>query len=71
MDKVLFNPGATVTLKQDIDNKPTMVVDSVDKSSVDGSIKLLGITCMWFNTKMELQKKRFSSKDLELIKDVY
>lgn len=65
MEKVYFQPGEVVTLKQDVDNKPVMIVKSVDKIAMGGAKPdLLGITCMWFSTTKELQKERFSTKDL-------
>ena len=64
-NKTYYQPGDTVTLKQDIQNKPLMVVKSIDKASrLDSGPELIGVTCMWFNTKMELQSSRFSTKDL-------
>ena len=64
-EKIYFQPGEVVELRQDIDNKPLMIIKSVDKST-DGTSApgLLGITCIWFNTLMELQSARFSTKDL-------
>ena len=60
-----FAPGDVVTLKQDIGNKPDMVVKSVDRiSDMHEKPRLLGITCQWFNTRHELQTARFSTKDL-------
>jgi len=71
-DKVFFTPGDVVTLKQDIANKPEMIVKTVDKTSFrdsdpscrDNKPILFGITCMWFTTTMEIQEKRFNTKDL-------
>jgi len=61
----LFSPGDTVTLRQELDNKPVMVVKSVDRiSDMHEKPRLLGITCQWFNKNQELQTARFSTKDL-------
>lgn len=66
-EKVFFSPGEVVTLKQDLPNKPKMVVKSVDKEVMrtDGHRPMLfGITCMWFKTDGTLLSERFSTKDL-------
>jgi len=64
-ESIFFSPGDVVMLKQDIGNQPQMIVKSIDKTvlSVEKP-KLLGVTCMWFNTLQELQTARFSTKDL-------
>ena len=73
-DKIFLSPGEVVTLKQDIPNKPLMVVvrketyifkygEYVKKKPV-----LLGIRCMWFTTDGTLQEAVFSTKDLQLVK---
>ena len=67
-DKIYYQPGEVVELRQDVSNKPTMVVKSVDKTTVGIKVPgLLGITCMWFNVKHELQTARFSTKDLQRV----
>ncbi len=64
-DRIYFQPGDTVELKQNVDNKPVMIVKSIDKvARGDSAPELLGVTCMWFNTNAELQTARFSTKDL-------
>lgn len=69
-DRVFFNPGDLVTLKKDVDSKPSkMLVSTVDKirrgsQEVDKD-RLLGITCVWFTSGGEVQKFRFDSKDLK------
>lgn len=61
-----FSPGDTVVLKQPVSNKPIMIVKTIDRvAEVHDKPKLLGVTCMWFNTKHELQTARFSTKDLD------
>ena len=68
-DDLFFAPGDTVEIRQDISNKPKMIVKSVDRvSTLQEKPKLLGITCSWFNVKQELQTARFSTKDLIHIK---
>lgn len=67
-DKVYFVPGDVVTIKHDIANKPEMLVQTVDKSTIhsDKGI-LLGVTCIWFSKDMVLQKNRFSTKDIKKV----
>lgn len=73
---IFFNPGDVVTLKQDIPNKPIMIVikkvTSIFKHDPnkieDRKSTLKGIKCMWFTTDHLYQEGIFSTKDLELIK---
>lgn len=66
--KTYYQPGDTVVVRQNVSNKPEMVVKSIDKMSrVDSGPELIGVTCMWFNTLMEVQSARFSTKDLERV----
>ena len=70
-ESLFFSPGDVVELKQALSNKPIMVIKSIDKSDgPDGKLKLLGITCMWFNTLLELQTARFNTKDLRKYESV-
>jgi hypothetical protein len=65
-DDIFFSPGDTVTLRQELSNKPTMIVKTIDRmSEMHEKPKLLGITCIWFNSNQELQTARFSTKDLK------
>lgn len=67
-EKVFFTPGDVVVLRQDIPNKPEMVVSTVDKSTFkDGKSVLFGVTCFWFTDAKEVQEKRFNTKDLKHI----
>lgn len=71
-EKVFFVPGDVVTIKQDIYNKPLMVVKSVDKATIrkrgadnePSKSTLFGITCFWFTEQSQLQESRFNTKDL-------
>ena len=64
-DTTFFSPGDVVELKQNVMNKPQMIVKSIDKTALSADKpKLLGVTCMWFNLNQELQTARFSTKDL-------
>ena len=67
MQKVFFNPGDTVVVRQDILNRPIMVVKSVDKIKArsDDRPQLFGITCFWFSADGIYQVQRFNTKDLE------
>lgn len=67
--KVYFQPGEVVTLRQDIPNKPIMIVVRKESSmfknqnnSNDNSLK--GIRCRWFTTTGEFQENVFNTKDL-------
>jgi uncharacterized protein YodC (DUF2158 family) len=67
-NKVFFLPGDVVTIKQDLPNKPTMLVNRKVKKTV--RIKdtkndyLQGILCRWFTTAGEVQEEIFNTKDL-------
>lgn len=72
---VYFNPGDRVQLKQDIPNKPIMLVIRKEtsifkhdqKRLIDKKPILIGIRCRWFTTDGTLQEAIFSTKDLQLI----
>lgn len=70
-DKRYLQPGDIVTLKQDIPNKPIMIVVrkelNVFKDQAAG-IALKGIRCRWFTTTGALQEMVASTKDLVLVK---
>ena len=71
-DKIFLNPGEIVTLKQDIPNKPVMIVIKKETSVFKHDNKrlndkkpiLIGIRCRWFTTTGQLQEATFSTKDL-------
>lgn len=67
-DKIYFNAGDVVQLKQDIPNKPIMVVvrkeTSLFRNKEDRRSILKGIRCRWFTTTGELQENVFNTKDL-------
>lgn len=66
-EKMFFRPGDIVTLRQDISNKPKMVVvrkeTTLFKDSYQ-STQLRGIRCRWFTTTGELQEATWNTKDL-------
>lgn len=71
-NKQFFLPGNIVTLRQDIPNKPTMiVVKKVTKTiRITPEIKndfFQGILCRWFTTTGEIQECIFNTKDLQLL----
>lgn len=72
-DIIYFNPGDCVQLKQDIPNKPTMIVvkkeTSIFKHDKDKLKKpaLIGIRCRWFTSEGKIQEAVFNTKDLKLI----
>ena len=74
-DKVYFNAGDVVQLKQDIPNKPTMIVVKKETSLFKHDSKRLedkrpilkGIRCRWFTSTGELQESVFNTKDLQKI----
>lgn len=68
---IYFNPGDVVVLKQDIPNKPVMIVVKKgtslfkhDRKLDDKRPVLKGIRCRWFTTSGELQENVFNTKDL-------
>lgn len=65
-EKVYFTPGMVVTLKQDIPNKPTMLVVRKKTMTVKGDDEkfLQGIVCRWFTSDGLMQESLFSTKDL-------
>lgn len=71
-DKIFFSPGNIVTLKQDIPNKPIMLVTKIERNIIkrkDGIDLLKGIKCRWFTSDNKLQEAVFSTKDLILINE--
>lgn len=74
---IYFSPGQVVTLKQDIPNKPTMLVVKKETSLFKHDIKrmedkksaLIGIRCRWFTTDGKLEEAVFNTKDLVLVEE--
>lgn len=71
-EKVFFTPGMRVQLKQDVPNKPIMVVVKKETSmfkhtSENKDNVLKGIKCMWFTSNGELKEHVFNTKDLTII----
>ena len=68
-EKVFFQAGDIVTLKQNIPNKPEMII--VQKKTLtikpkegDVSNFFKGFVCRWFTSTGELQEALFNTKDL-------
>lgn len=65
---MFFAPGDLVTLKQNVPNKPIMIVHKIERSIVkskEGKEFLRGIKTRWFTKDGFLQEAVFSTKDLE------
>lgn len=71
-EKIYFKPGDTVILKQNIPNRPKMVVvckvSSYLRNPKTNYFK--GIKCRWFSNNLELQESIFNTKDLLLVESV-
>ncbi len=66
-DKTMFFPGDLVTLKQELPNKPVMIVvrkESTIFRDENKNNNLKGIRCRWFTTNNELQEAVWNTKDL-------
>ncbi len=70
-NKTYFEAGDCVRLKQDIPNRPVMIVvrkeTSLFKHGTGKRSVLIGIRCRWFTTTGELQEAVFNTKDLTLV----
>ena len=69
-EKIYFVPGQIVTLRQDIPNKPKMLVYRVERSIIrsdDKNALLKGVKVRWFTDNGFLQEAVFSTKDLVLV----
>ena len=68
-NKIFFKPGDVVQVKQNIPNKPLMVVVRVERSIMrnHGNQILKGCKCRWFTENGFVQEAVFSTKDLILI----
>lgn len=70
-EKEFFLPGDVVILRQNIPNKPVMIV--VKKTIVtlrtqDSKTSIFqGILCRWFSTTGMLQEATFNTKDIQKI----
>ena len=72
-ENIFYKPGDIVQIKQDIPNKPLMIVvkkePSLFKNNMEDKKNVLkGIRCRWFTTTGQLQETIWNTKDLILIK---
>lgn len=66
-EKTYLLPGDLVTIRQDIPNKPIMMVVRKKTMTVKGDEIgkfLQGIVCRWFTTDGHMEENLFSTKDL-------
>ena len=66
-DKMMFFPGDLVTLRQELPNKPVMIVvrkESTIFRDENKTNSLRGIRCRWFTTSNEVQEAVWNTKDL-------
>lgn len=70
-EKIYFMPGDVVTLKQNIPNKPTMIVVKKETMSIryngipnTAEDYFKGIRCRWFTKDGMLQEAIYNTKDL-------
>lgn len=71
-ESIFYKPGDLVTLKQEIPNKPLMIVikkeTSLFKNNMEDKKNVLkGIRCRWFTTTGQLQETIWNTKDLQLV----
>ncbi len=71
-ENIFYKPGDIVQIKQDIPNKPLMIVvkkeTSLFKNNMEDKKNLLkGIRCRWFTTTGQLQETIWNTKDLQLV----
>ena len=74
-DKIFLRPGDIVQVKQDIPNRPLMVVMRKESNFFKdnapvGASTLKGIRCRWFTLDGYEQQSVFSTKDLVLVRGV-
>lgn len=66
-DKIFYKAGDLVTLRQELPNKPVMIVVRKEANiykNQDGEPSFKGMRCRWFTTSGELQESVFNTKDL-------
>ena len=73
-ENIFYRPGDIVTLRQNIPNKPKMIVIKKEtflfkNNMEDKKNGLKGIRCRWFTTTGAMQEAVFNTKDIELIKE--
>lgn len=73
-ENIFYKPGDIVQIKQDIPNKPLMIVvkkeTSLFKNNMEDKKNVLkGIRCRWFTTTGQLQETVWNTKDLQLVNE--
>ena len=66
-DKTMFLPGDLVTIRQELPNKPIMIVvrkESTIFRDENKTNSLKGIRCRWFTLNGELQEAVWNTKDI-------
>lgn len=71
-ENIFYKPGDIVQIKQNIPNKPLMIVvkkeTSLFKNNMEDKKNILkGIRCRWFTTTGQLQETIWNTKDLILV----
>ena len=69
-DRVMFEPGDTVRVRQLGDAAPRMVVKMASKvphETEPGRTRLIGILCFWYIGGQQYQEELFNTKDLEVL----
>ena len=71
LEKQYFLPGDVVKLRQNVPNKPTMIVlkkvtNAITINGVKNSY-FQGLLCRWFTTEGQLQESIFNTKDLQKV----
>ena len=69
-ERVMFEPGDTVRVRQLGVHAPRMVVKQASKvphETEPGRTRLLGILCFWFGPHSEPHEQLFNTKDLEVL----
>lgn len=71
-ENIFYKPGDIVQIKQDIPNKPLMIVIKKETSLFKNNMEdrknvLKGIRCRWFTTTGQLQETVWNTKDLVLV----
>ncbi len=71
-ENIFYKPGDIVQIKQNIPNKPLMIVvkkeTSLFKNNMEDKKNVLkGIRCRWFTTTGQLQETIWNTKDLILV----
>lgn len=70
-EKIFFQPGDIVSLRQNIPNSPKMLIVRIERSIIKNQgdkSPLRGCKCRWFTKDGQLQEAVFNTKDLILIK---